>query len=83
MKVLIWVGCIFSLALILTLIASSGFILGGLPSVLLFGGMIFLAKTLCKQWDNRHAKTETKENTEEKTGENLVDNVDDNIDENK
>ena len=51
MKALIWIGCIFSLSLCMVLIKYCGIILGGIPSALMFGGMWWLATTLCKKWD--------------------------------
>lgn len=52
MKVLIWFLCIFGYALLMTLIqVSGGAALGGIPTLLLFWGMMWLAKTLCLQWD--------------------------------
>lgn len=52
MKVLIWFLCIYGLGLIVTLLQIyGGAALGGIPSLLLFCGMMWLAKTLCLQWD--------------------------------
>lgn len=52
MKVLIWFLCIFGNALLTVLLQLySGAVLGAIPSVLLFSGMIWLAETLCLQWD--------------------------------
>lgn len=51
MKVLIWFLCIFANALITTIIKYNGIILGAIPSVLLFAGTMWLARTLCKKWD--------------------------------
>lgn len=52
MKVLIWFLCIYGLGLIVTLLQIyGGAALGAIPSVLLFWGMMWLAKTLCLQWD--------------------------------
>ena len=53
MKALIWIGCIFSLSLCMTLIKNGGIILGGIPTALMFGAMWWLARTLCKKWDAR------------------------------
>lgn len=53
MKALIWIGCIFSLSLCTVLIKNCGIILGGIPTALMFGGMWWLATTLCKKWDAR------------------------------
>ena len=51
MKVLIWFLCIFANALITTLIKEAGVILGGIPSALMFAATLWLARTLCKKWD--------------------------------
>ena len=52
MKVLIWFLCIYGLDLIVTLLQIyGGATLGAIPSLLLFCGMMWLAKTLCLQWD--------------------------------
>ena len=51
MKVLIWFLCIFANAVITTLIKESGVILGGIPTALLFLATFWLARTLCKKWD--------------------------------
>lgn len=52
MKVLIWFLCIFGYALLTTLLQASGDItLGAIPIVILFSGMMWLAKSLCLQWD--------------------------------
>ena len=51
MKVLIWFLCIFAYALITTLIKEAGIILGAIPTVILYGATFWLARTLCKKWD--------------------------------
>ena len=52
MKVLIWFLCIFGYALSQTLLqVSGGITLGAIPTVILFGGMMWLARSLCLQWD--------------------------------
>ena len=56
MKIIIWLAGIFVLSLIITIIRSSGFILGGLPSALLYGAMFGLCAYLCKLWD-KHKKS--------------------------
>ena len=60
MKALIWIGCIFSLSLCTVLIKNCGIILGGIPSALMFGGMWWIATTLCKKWDARKNNKENK-----------------------
>lgn len=58
MKVLIWFLCIFANALITTLLKESGIILGAIPTMILFGAMLWLARTLCKKWDEHKGKGE-------------------------
>lgn len=53
MKILIWFLCLFAHAFITTLLKSNGILLGGIPTALLIGGAMWLAKTLCKKWDER------------------------------
>lgn len=55
MKVLIWFLCFFADALITTLIKNSGVTLGAIPTAILFGGTLWLARTLCKKWDEHKA----------------------------
>lgn len=51
MKVLIWIGCFFSVAVIQMIVSDFGIILGGIPTALLFGAAWFVAKKLCDKWD--------------------------------
>ena len=51
MKVLIWILCIFANTLITTILKESGILLGAIPTMILFGAMLWLARTLCKKWD--------------------------------
>ena len=51
MKALIWVGCCFLYGLITTLAKQSGIILGGIPTFILATGIFWLARTLCKKYD--------------------------------
>lgn len=62
MKVLIWFLCIFANALITTLIKEAGVSLGGIPTVILCGATFWLARTLCKKWDEHKANKLMKEN---------------------
>lgn len=64
MKVLIWIGCLFANALITTLFKENGIILGAIPTVLLYLGAVYLARTLCKLWDERNVKNNAQKNTE-------------------
>lgn len=51
MKVLIWILCFFANALITTVLKESGILLGAIPTMILFGATLWLARTLCKKWD--------------------------------
>lgn len=62
MKVLIWIGCFFANALLTTLINGSGVSLGGIPTAILFGVTLWLARTLCKKWDERKANGASEQN---------------------
>ena len=59
MKVLIWVVCFFVNALVTTIVKESGVILGAIPTVILYGVTIWLARTLCRKWDERKAVVAT------------------------
>lgn len=61
MKVLIWFLCIFACAIITSLIKETGIILGAIPTVILFTGTMWLARTLCKKWDEHNKNKATKE----------------------
>lgn len=52
MKAVIWIGCIFSLSLFIVILKYSGITLGGIPTGLLFGGMLCLRDALYKKWDH-------------------------------
>ena len=62
MKVLIWFLCIFANALITTLIKEAGVILGAIPTVILYGATFWLARTLCKKWDEHKENKAVKQN---------------------
>lgn len=69
MKFLIWFGCFFLNAIITIIINSNGFILGGVPTALLFLGCYFLAKTLCKKWDKHKENKLVKKKSNDKLAE--------------
>lgn len=54
MKVFIWFVCLFVYAIITTVFKESGITLGAVPTVLLVGGILLIAKMLCKLWDKRN-----------------------------
>jgi len=53
MKVVIYVVCFFVMSLIQSACRVNGIILGAIPTVLLYLGTFWLARALCKAWDNR------------------------------
>lgn len=64
MKFLIWFLCIFANAIITTIIKEAGVILGAIPTVILFGATMWLARTLCKKWDEHKENKETARKTQ-------------------
>lgn len=67
MKILIWFLCFFGYGLITTTLSGAGILLGAIPTMLLLGGTLWLAKVLCKSWDERK-----KEKQEEKANEETL-----------
>lgn len=51
MKVLIWFVCFLVMSIITTYLNGSGIFLGGIPTIILFGITFWIAKTLCKKYD--------------------------------
>lgn len=68
MKVLIWVGCCFIYGLITTLVKQSGVVLGAIPTIILVGGIFWLARTLCKKYDE-HKTQKVLEKSQAKNSE--------------
>ena len=64
MKILIWILCIFANAIVTTLLKEAGVLLGGNPTALLFGGTLWLARALCKKWDERKLSSSSVQNLE-------------------
>ena len=64
MKVIIWVGCIFLYSLCTVFLRYAGIILGGLPTMLLFGTTGLLATMLCRGWDKLTGKSNKEGETE-------------------
>lgn len=62
MKTLIWMSCLFLYVLATTLITRGGFILGAIPTIALFCAASWLAKHLCKKWDEKKSGTDTQDN---------------------
>ena len=67
MKVLIWIGCFFVNALITTILKESGIILGGIPTVILYGVTVVVAPFLCKKWDEHKGHKEPETNVSAQT----------------
>ena len=59
MKILIWVLCAFANGFITTLLKDNGMYLGAIPPAALWGGTIFLARTLCKEWDDHKRRKQS------------------------
>ena len=51
MKVLIWIGCILAYAIIDSIFRLNGIRLGAIPAVILFSVDMWLARELCRKWD--------------------------------
>lgn len=51
MKILIWLFCAFIYSFIVTVLSYVGISLGGLPTALLAGFLILIAKRMCKKLD--------------------------------
>ncbi len=67
MKVLIWMACIFCASLVQVLLTYAG-IVGALPTMAVYGGMLVSARSLCKKYEeNRSNKTTTNITNEEGT----------------
>lgn len=64
MKILIWLLCAMVYGLTLTVLSYCGISLGGLPTVLLAGLLLWITRTLCRRIDNKRAsKSKQKEAT--------------------
>lgn len=55
MKVLIWIGCIIGAGMLQVILVYAG-ISGAIPAVIVFGGMIYFARSLCKEYDEKQEK---------------------------
>ena len=62
MKVLIIFLCLFASALITTLIKEAGVILGAIPTAILYGATVWLARVLCKKWDKHKENNAVEQN---------------------
>ena len=59
MKVLIWIGCILLTSLIVVALGYTGVRLGGIPTALLYAVMIWVARSLCKAYDEKHQSSDS------------------------
>ena len=59
MKGLIWFGCLLVLSIITTALKTSGIMLGAIPTVLLYGGGVWVAKKLCNMVDDNKKNDDT------------------------
>ena len=64
MKAVIWIGILFVVSAINTLLGMNGILLGAIPTVLIYCAAIWLAATLCKVWENHRNEKEAKKNQE-------------------
>lgn len=64
MKFLIWFVCIAIYAVVTTALQMSGIILGGIPTFLLFGGTLWLARTISKFWSESQEEKRMKKEGE-------------------
>ena len=70
MKALIWIGCCFAYGVVTALFQAFGIRLGGIPTFALAILMFWLARTLCKKYDeNKTQKKSNKNHIEENTEE--------------
>lgn len=69
MKALIWVGCCFAFGLITTLVKQFGVVLGGIPTLILAGGIFWLARTLCEKYDEHKIQKNLHKNNIQKDNE--------------
>ena len=77
MKALIWFGCIFFIAVIQTIFRQSGVVLGAIPTVILYGGMLWLETHLCKKYDESKSSSQDESESDDKNrNENLAVDVD-------
>lgn len=53
MKAVIWTICILVNALINTALRQQGILLGAIPTMILISVTLWIARTLCKKWDER------------------------------
>lgn len=75
MKVLIWFVCFFMMSVVITYLNASGIFVGGIPTIILFGITFWIAKTLCKKYDEAKSLKNSDDNNSE------CDSTEDNIEE--
>ena len=55
MKVVIWIVSVLITSIVVVLIKEAGFILGEIPTMILYAPMFFVTPILCKKWDEYKA----------------------------
>lgn len=75
MKVLIWIVCFLVMSVVVTYLNGSGIFLGGIPTIILFGITFWIAKTLCKKYDEAKSLENSDDNN------SVSDSTEDNIEE--
>ncbi len=75
MKVIIWLACFFVNALITTAFRSNGILLGAIPTVLLFSATVWVARALCRKWDDHKGNKELEKQLAQQTKQPAVDSV--------
>ncbi len=61
MVAFIWIACFFCLVMVQVFIKYQGVILGAIPTMILYGFTLWLARTLASKWKKRQAAKQTKE----------------------
>jgi len=64
MKIAIWVVILFIVSAVMTALSMNGIFLGAIPTMLIYVAVIFLARTLCKLWENYSNEKEASKNKE-------------------
>lgn len=66
MKALIWIVCILIPSTISTILRMNNYTLGGLPTVILYSPVFFVAPYLCHKWDNHKKEKDTHKEKQKK-----------------
>ena len=68
MQILIWGVLIVSVSIITTALSANGVFLGAIPTILIYCGMFWLGKTLCKMWKDSRSNEAAPVAAEKDTG---------------